>query len=72
MTPPVIQRWIDIVDNDRGQGIEDLLAEDVVFHSPAVFTPQEGRAVTATYLRAALKVFGGNDFRCVRARDCRR
>lgn len=65
MTPAAIARWIDIVDNNGSGGIEDLLAEDVVFYSPAVFTPQQGRAKTAAYLTAAVKLFAGNDFRYV-------
>lgn len=65
MTPPAIQRWIDIIHSGRADEMPDLLADDVVFYSPAVFTPQEGRAITLAYLTAAVKVFGGNDFRYV-------
>jgi hypothetical protein len=65
MTPPVIQRWIDIIDNHRPDELDGLLAEDAVFYSPAVFTPQEGKAKTAMYLRAAEKMFSGTDFHYV-------
>ncbi|MCV7402840.1 nuclear transport factor 2 family protein [Mycobacterium fragae] len=65
MTPPVIQRWIDIVENGRADELDALLAEDAVFFSPAVFTPQEGRTKTAAYLKAAIKVFGNSDFHYV-------
>ena len=65
MTPPVIQRWIDIVDNRPHRRTRNLLADDAVFYSPAVFTPQEGRAKTLAYLTAAAKLFGNNDFRYV-------
>ena len=65
MTPPVIQRWIDVVESGRADELDELLAEDAVFYSPAVFTPQEGRAKTAAYLKAAAKLFGGSDFRYV-------
>ena len=65
MAPPVIQRWIDIIDNGRTDGLEALLAENAVFYSPAVFTPQEGRATTLAYLTAAVKVLGGSNFRYV-------
>ena len=34
-----------------------LLAEDVVFRSPAVFKPYEGRETVATILRAVFEVF---------------
>jgi hypothetical protein len=65
MKPPVIQRWIDIIDNHRPDELDGLLAEDAVFYSPAVFTPQEGKAKTAMYLRAAEKMFAGTDFHYV-------
>jgi hypothetical protein len=65
MTPQVIQRWIDIIDNHRPDELDDLLADDAVFYSPAVFTPQEGKAKTAMYLRAAEKMFAGTDFHYV-------
>jgi hypothetical protein len=65
MTPPVIQRWIDIIDNNRTDELNSLLAEDAVFYSPAVFTSQEGKATTMAYLVAAAKLFGGSDFRYV-------
>ncbi|MGX6606863.1 nuclear transport factor 2 family protein [Micromonosporaceae bacterium Da 78-11] len=41
-----------------------LLADDVVFHSPVVFTPYRGRAVVGVILRAVIEVF--EDFRYVR------
>ena len=65
MTSPVIQRWIDVVEGGRADVLDELLADDAVFYSPAVFTPQEGRAKTAAYLKAAAKLFGGSDFRYV-------
>jgi site-specific recombinase len=65
MTPQVIQRWIDVIDNHRPDELDALLADDAVFYSPAVFTPQEGKAKTAMYLRAAEKMFAGTDFHYV-------
>ncbi|MER6283194.1 nuclear transport factor 2 family protein [Streptomyces sviceus] len=43
--------------------VEALLAEDVVFTSPVVFKPYEGKAITAAILGAVVKVF--EDFRYV-------
>jgi hypothetical protein len=63
--PPVIQRWITVIDSGRTDALDALLAEDAVFYSPAVFTPQEGRAKTLAYLTAAVKLFGDSDFRYV-------
>ncbi len=44
--------------------VEALLAEDVVFRSPALFKPYAGRAATMVFLRAAMETF--EDFRYVR------
>ena len=65
MTPPVIARWIAIIESGRTVDLQALLADDAVFFSPAVFTPQEGREKTAMYLKAAAKVFGDSDFHYV-------
>jgi SnoaL-like domain len=65
MTPPVIKRWIDVIENDRVAELDSLLAEDAVFYSPAVFTPQEGRDKAVAYLTAASKMFSGTDFHYV-------
>lgn len=43
-----------------------LLAEDAVFHSPVVHTPQAGKAIVMAYLVAAAKVLGNDQFRYVR------
>ncbi|EID12126.1 hypothetical protein MXEN_13721 [Mycobacterium xenopi RIVM700367] len=61
----MIRRWIDIIDSGHSDELDTLLAENAVFFSPAVFTPQEGRAKTAAYLTAAAKVFGDSDFHYV-------
>src|SRR3954464_6483074 len=42
-------------------GAAELLADDVVFRSPAVFKPYEGRETVATILRTVFGVF--EDFR---------
>ncbi|WP_425461828.1 nuclear transport factor 2 family protein [Mycobacterium helveticum] len=65
MTPPVIERWIEILDTGRTDELRDLLTADAVFRSPAVFTPQEGRDKAVAYLAAAAKLFAGNGFRYV-------
>ncbi|NEA38500.1 nuclear transport factor 2 family protein [Streptomyces sp. SID11385] len=44
--------------------IEALLAEDVVFTSPVVHKPYQGKAITAAILRGVLRVFV--DFRYVK------
>ena len=51
---------------DDPQALRDLLAEDAVFHSPVVHTPQEGRDKVFAYLHAASHALGGDDFRYLR------
>jgi hypothetical protein len=43
-----------------------LLADDAVFHSPVVHTPQVGKPVVMAYLVAASHVLGNASFRYVR------
>jgi hypothetical protein len=45
--------------------VEALLADDVVFRSPALFKPYAGRAATMVFLRAAMETF--EEFRYVGA-----
>lgn len=66
MTPAVVQAWHEVVRNRDAGALERLLADDVVFHSPVVFTPQAGKALTTLYLKAAMQVLGGPGFRYVR------
>lgn len=42
------------------------LAEDPVFHSPVVHTPQAGKTKVMLYLLSAAKVLGNDSFRYVR------
>jgi hypothetical protein len=65
MTPPLIDRWISIIETGRTDDLDALLADDAVFYSPAVFTPQEGKALTSKYLKAAAKMFDDTDFHYV-------
>lgn len=65
MTHEVMQRWIEIVEDGRMEEVTDLLADDAVFYSPAVFTPQEGRAKAVAYLTAAAKMFADTGFHYV-------
>lgn|SRR3990167_9009214 len=46
--------------------LDELVADDAVFHSPVVHTPQEGREKVLMYLTAAGQVFGNGTFRYVR------
>jgi hypothetical protein len=56
--PAPLSRWHAVVESKDPDLLDDLLADEVVFRSPAVFAPQEGKALTTSYLSAALKVLG--------------
>jgi hypothetical protein len=62
MTTPAtvgLEAWHRVVRNMNDETLDELLAEDVVFHSPVVHTPQRGRALTKPYLMAAFNVLPG-------------
>jgi SnoaL-like domain len=54
--------WHELVRSRDTARLEELLADDVVFHSPVVHTPQTGKAITTVYLRGALHVLNSEHF----------
>lgn len=66
MTAAVLHQWHELVRTRNARGLGALLADDVVFHSPVVHTPQRGKAVTTQYLAAAFHVFFNETFQYVR------
>lgn len=61
--PPTIDRWHRIALERRGDEVGALLAEGCVFESPVAYTPQVGREIVESYLRAALEVLNAEHFR---------
>jgi hypothetical protein len=62
-----LARWHAYMHSAGDLGLlSDLLAEDVVFHSPVVHTPQTGKAKVMAYLGAASQTLGNDSFRYVR------
>lgn len=57
-----IKTWHSLVHNRDMHILHDLLADEVVFHSPVVHTPQKGKAITALYLTAALHTLNNQHF----------
>jgi hypothetical protein len=62
----VVETWHALVRTRDAKALPALLADEVVFHSPVVHTPQVGKAVTVQYLSAAFHVFFNESFRYVR------
>ena len=65
MIEQTVAQWHRVVAGD-GAALDALLADDVVFHSPVVHTPQRGKAITTMYLQGALHVLGGESFTYVK------
>lgn len=62
-----LARWHAYMEGGSDPALlADLLAEDAVFHSPVVHTPQAGKAVVMAYLVAASHVLGNDSFHYVR------
>jgi len=66
MVSDPVAGWHKIVEERDVHGLDALLAENVIFHSPVVHTPQLGKTITKMYLAAAIAVFGNDTFRYVR------
>lgn len=66
MSMDTLATWHELVRSRRVDGLDALLADDVVFHSPVMHSPQVGRTVAKQYLSAALAVFFDASFRYVR------
>ena len=66
MAHDTVTRWHQMLEMRDVARLDDLLADDVVFHSPVVHTPQRGKALTTLYLTAAYQVLFGSSFHYVR------
>jgi hypothetical protein len=58
--------WHDLARRKDVAGLDGLLADTVVFHSPVLHTPQAGKAITKLYLGAAFQVLNNDSFCYVR------
>ena len=61
MIEQVIEQWHAFLRGELPGGLDVLLDDDVVFYSPIVYTPQEGKAITKLYLQAAGQTLPGDD-----------
>ncbi len=60
MIETVIDKWHAYLRDQLPGGLDELLDDDVVFFSPVVYTPQQGKAITALYLQAARTALPGD------------
>tara|TARA_Y100000815_G_scaffold222536_1_gene209139 strand:+ start:110 stop:514 length:405 start_codon:yes stop_codon:yes gene_type:complete len=61
-----LAEWHALATAPDPERLARLVAEDAVFHSPVVHTPQEGRRLVVAYLSAAAATLGQGQFRYVR------
>lgn len=52
-----LDRWHEMLEARDVSRLDEVLAEDCVFLSPIVHSPQEGRELTKFYLTGAFNVF---------------
>jgi hypothetical protein len=62
----VIQQWHHMLQQRDFSFLNQLLSDDVVFWSPVVHRPQQGKFMTTLYLTAAYQVLFNTSFRYVR------
>jgi hypothetical protein len=66
MAIDTLAAWHALLKTKSKESLDLLLADEVVFHSPVVHTPQRGKSITSQYLTAAMQVFSSESFRYVR------
>ncbi|MGB5702999.1 MAG: nuclear transport factor 2 family protein [Polyangiales bacterium] len=66
MSHATLDAWHRMIEARDASALDEVLADDAVFHSPVVHTPQEGKALTKLYLSAAIMVLGSSNFAYVR------
>ena len=68
-TPAVektINHWHQLIKAGDPEQLNQLLADEVVFHSPVMHTPQIGKPLVKMYLTAAFHVLLSNQFKYLR------
>lgn len=67
MSAANLARWHAYMEGGGDPALlADLLADDAVFHSPVVHTPQVGKPIVMAYLVAASHTLGNDSFHYVR------
>ena len=66
MSNSTVDAWHRLVAERDMAALDDLLADDAVFHSPVVHTPQRGKQLVKLYLSAAAMALHDSNFTYVR------
>jgi len=52
-----LQQWHHVVSDKDFKLLQDILADDVEFHSPTVWQPKQGKQITAYILKTVIGIF---------------
>ena len=66
MTHKLVADWHRVVATGKRELLDEILSDDVVFHSPVVHSPQRGKELAIKYLSSAFYVIKNESFRYVR------
>lgn len=66
MITDTIKAWHEIVQTRDATRLENLISDDAMFHSPVIYTPQQGKDLTVWYLLGAMHVLLNDSFRYTR------
>ncbi len=58
-----LEKWYKAVGKRDLKALDAILAEECIFLSPVLYTPQNGKMLTYVYLVAAMQVLGRGNFR---------
>lgn len=58
-----VELWQQMLASGKIELLDEILADDVIFHSPVLHTPQKGKKLTSMYLGAAFHVLLNQDFK---------
>jgi hypothetical protein len=62
-----LARWHACMESEGdAAALSAIIADDCVFHSPVVHTPQSGKPIVMAYLLAAAQTLGNDSFHYVR------
>ncbi|MBL4739762.1 MAG: nuclear transport factor 2 family protein [Sneathiella sp.] len=66
MIQQTIDKWHELLKTKNVAALDEILHDDVVFHSPVVHSPQHGKQITTLYLGAAFSVLNNGNFKYLR------
>jgi len=61
----MIEKWHRILAEADAEGLAALVADDAVFYSPIIYSPQKGKELVVLYLSAAYRLLFNERFKYV-------